>query len=295
MRPVDQAAGHEGVLQDASGQLLFKPSCAQEVKFYTDVQGDENLAALAELMPRFLGTLTPGKMIENLNDSEATIVDGTIKIDNDATYIVLENLTNGFYKPSIMDAKLGKVLHDDSASEEKKQRLSAVAAATTSGSLGVRIAGMRVYKDNQPIVYDKQYGRSLTEETFHTSLLDFLGHLTGEHRDYVVSRLYMDLKAIESAIEESEIRMKSASILLVYEADPEAFLQAKQYAETQQEDNQSESSEDSSVSAPKLIAHARIIDFAHSSIAPDQGPDTNVLEGIRTLTAVFDRLIDGEI
>ncbi len=38
-------------------------------------------------------------------------------------FIVLENVLNGYKSPNVMDIKLGKVLYDESASTEKKNRL----------------------------------------------------------------------------------------------------------------------------------------------------------------------------
>jgi 1D-myo-inositol-tetrakisphosphate 5-kinase/inositol-polyphosphate multikinase len=58
--------------------------------------------------------------------------------------VILENLVHSFTNPSIVDIKLGAVLHDVEASEDKKQRLAKVSAETTSGSMGLRICGMKV-------------------------------------------------------------------------------------------------------------------------------------------------------
>ncbi|KAL9064819.1 MAG: hypothetical protein Q9157_007695, partial [Trypethelium eluteriae] len=62
------------------------------------------------------------------------------------TAIVLENLAAGFVRPNILDIKLGARLWADDAPLEKRARLDAVAASTTSGSLGFRVAGMRVWR-----------------------------------------------------------------------------------------------------------------------------------------------------
>lgn len=57
---------------------------------------------------------------------------------------MLENLTHMFLKPNIMDLKLGTVLHDDDATEEKKERMLKTAKETTSFETGVRLTGFQV-------------------------------------------------------------------------------------------------------------------------------------------------------
>lgn len=56
----------------------------------------------------------------------------------------MENVSNAFKKPNILDIKLGTVLYDDSATEEKKQRMIKAAKETTSLETGVRITGFQV-------------------------------------------------------------------------------------------------------------------------------------------------------
>lgn len=57
---------------------------------------------------------------------------------------MLENLTYGYQHPSVLDAKLGTVLHDAHASEEKKARMVKKAAETTTGQVGLRLTGCQV-------------------------------------------------------------------------------------------------------------------------------------------------------
>ena len=58
--------------------------------------------------------------------------------------IVLENLTQRFYKPNILDIKLGSILHDHDATPEKKARMEKTARETTSFETGIRITGFQV-------------------------------------------------------------------------------------------------------------------------------------------------------
>jgi hypothetical protein len=62
----------------------------------------------------------------------------------------LENISYPFKKPNILDIKLGTVLYDDAASEEKKERMIKTAKETTSLETGVRITGFEVCN---PFIY----------------------------------------------------------------------------------------------------------------------------------------------
>jgi 1D-myo-inositol-tetrakisphosphate 5-kinase/inositol-polyphosphate multikinase len=57
---------------------------------------------------------------------------------------VLENLSHRFRKPNILDIKLGTILYDETASEEKRLRMEKTAKDTTSFETGVRLTGFSV-------------------------------------------------------------------------------------------------------------------------------------------------------
>ena len=57
---------------------------------------------------------------------------------------MLENLVANFEYPCIMDLKMGTRLHDDNATETKKQSHESKVNETTSGALGLRITGIQV-------------------------------------------------------------------------------------------------------------------------------------------------------
>lgn len=58
--------------------------------------------------------------------------------------LVLENLSHKFSRPNIMDIKLGTVLYDEGASEDKVKRMIETAKNTTSFESGVRLTGFQV-------------------------------------------------------------------------------------------------------------------------------------------------------
>ncbi|PVF98327.1 SAICAR synthase-like protein [Serendipita vermifera] len=133
-----QVGGHKGVLTSADGSQIIKPCLPSERKFYETVVGGteahEGFARLLPLVPKYFGILE-----------------------------VLQNISVGYSQPNILDIKLGTVLYDDDASEEKKQRMIKSAAETTSFDTGVRITGFQVYdtKSQKSINTPKDYGRAL--------------------------------------------------------------------------------------------------------------------------------------
>lgn len=108
-------------------------------------------------------------------------------------HIVLENITNGFKRPNVLDLKLGAQLWDEASKPEKRARLDNVSAETTSGSLGFRIAGMRTHKgdavpdlsedlkefieldkDGGYWIYNKMYGRKFSASDVDEGFVSYL-------------------------------------------------------------------------------------------------------------------------
>lgn len=80
-------------------------------------------------------------------------------------------------------------------------------------------------------------------------------------RDHVIK----DLENLHDIFSEVEVRMRGASLLLVYEGEPNRL--AKTLS------NHSEEGK------PQV----RLIDFGHATIVPGQGPDKGVLLGLSTV------------
>lgn len=239
--------------------------------------------------------------------------------------IVLENATAGFKRPNVMDLKLGARLWDDDAPETKKRKLDEVSDATTSRSLGFRIAGMRVYRPGRRekiedvsekhvavqedgyLSYDKYYGRNFGAENVHEAFVEFLG---GEETlkkpggtQIVAKRLAREVRGLAAVLQEEESKMYSASILMVYEGDEAAMEAAMQDEKRRaaivasdssdriEEDEVSEEEEDEQL--PK-VSEMRLIDFAHAQWTPGQGPDENALHGLRSVLRILEQLTTEE-
>ncbi|KAI9859517.1 MAG: hypothetical protein M1813_006659 [Trichoglossum hirsutum] len=261
----DAAAGHDGVLSDASGSVVVKPCTTAEVAFYESAAAHP---AFAVYMPTYMGTLKLSA--SGTVDEAAAALDGSTAASSQPAgsaaapgtasallpddpgplrgkkletglSIVLENIASPFKKPNILDVKLGAQLWDDGASLQKRERLDKVAAETTSKSLGFRIAGMKVWQgaheQKDPLVdatgyrvYNKFYGRKFSAENVIEGFKEFLFVPTaGIDNDLgrtMVNIFLKEVEGMQKVLEAQESRMISASILFVYEGDGEALKKA---------------------------------------------------------------------
>lgn len=232
--------------------------------------------------------------------------------------IVLENIAAGYRRPNILDVKLGARLWDDNSPQEKRDKLDKVAEESTSKPLGFRIAGMKAYHGTQDQheqdlnaqgykVFDKHYGRSLRVESVHEGFEEYFGIQRGVKPEAairkVINRFIEDLEGLKAALEQEESRMYSASILLVFEGElatlQQAFVkEADMVAAYKTSENQSDSNARKSDSGgdadtedavelvkPNFpaIQALRLIDFAHAQWTQGQGPDENLLHGVRNV------------
>ncbi|KAK5103449.1 hypothetical protein LTS08_002864 [Lithohypha guttulata] len=262
---------------------------------------------------------------------------GGAKLDSNLS-IVLSNATAGFRKPNVIDLKLGARLWDDDAPAAKRKKLDEVSAATTSSSLGFRVAGMKVYvgdESNSEVTrevntevadgyktYNKFYGRDgITKENVKSAFdaffwsLDLLSNAADKQgrrkqllkRKLLVEMLLREVSSIEYVFLNEESRMYSASVLMVYEGDPEALdsvitfktqndqIVSAEVIESQEEDEEDrtgdEDDEDDDETPKQKIEEVVLIDFAHAHWTPGQGPDENVLHGVRSIKKTLEDIL----
>ena len=273
----------DGVLSDPSGALVIKPCTAREVTFYESATAHPEFA---RWMPTFFGTL-------QLNDSVEEATSGA-PAHNRQSSIVLQNLTKGFLKPCVLDIKLGAQLWDDEAPQDKRDRLDKVSDATTSRSLGFRVAGMRVWKGEGPgyRAYDKLYGRTFTAETVLETLKEYLASdISAEQAKVLAARFLESVTEIREVLEKQESRMYSASLLFVHEGDGAALDAALEAEKTRVEKPLSEDDDDEDEVEVAKATELKLIDFAHAEWTPGLGPDENALQGVRSVEKLLQELI----
>jgi len=310
------AAGHEGVLSDPSGELLIKPCTQAELDFYQQTLAEH--PDFAELMPMFMGTLSlgaPAQAVDSIAAQELLATSEAQKSQRSygtkiatETAIVLENLEHGFKQPNVLDIKLGAQLCDpNNTAPEKVARLKKVAAETTSGSLAFRIAGMKVWNGNSFDVYDKLYGRKFSAGNVKDGFATFFAGLTTGLKPDEAAELLETIEAeitkVRHALERSESRMYSASLLIVYEGDSTALStltggaakapQISEAAPTLSEVKQSELEEEEEEEQDEepVAFKVKMIDFAHAAWTLGQGKDENVITGIKNVEKQMDELI----
>ncbi|KAF5696965.1 inositol polyphosphate multikinase [Fusarium globosum] len=349
-----------GTLCTPDGELFIKPCTQSEIDFYQSA--NRRHPEFADIMPLFIGSLLltdpTEKTIDeavagvishagDLKTSKEEIVasvteqvahatatqqkegawvpakDNKIKTDK---AVVLDNATFGFKSPNILDVKLGVRLWADDAPQQKKQRFDKISAETTHGSLGFRIAGMRVYRGSEDVseldeenykIYDKDYGRTtVTQENVVDQFRKFIFNKSaGIDEDLgkaVCAAFIRDLQRVEEILSRHESRMYSSSLLFIFEGDGEALRSAieennalidaeagiGQAARTTKRvdsgialDDEDELDEDSDLetSLPQIYS-LKLIDFAHAEWTPGQGPDENALTGVRSLLRIFQEM-----
>ncbi|EEH06615.1 arginine metabolism regulation protein III [Histoplasma capsulatum G186AR] len=198
---------------------------------------------------------------------------------NSSVSIVLENVAAGFKRPSVLDVKLGARLWADDATPAKRAKLDQVSLETTSAVLGFRIAGMKIWvgenaekaekvlgttqtKTHDIIIskqivvetvdgyrrYDKWYGRSFNADNVKEGFKTFLaGAKAGkvDRSKLIANRIAESLRAMQAVLEVEESRMYSASVLIVYEGDPEALEEALvKEADTKEQGNNDSKADD---------------------------------------------------
>ncbi|KAH7324694.1 inositol polyphosphate kinase-domain-containing protein [Stachybotrys elegans] len=234
--------------------------------------------------------------------------------------VVLDNASAGFKHPNILDAKMGVRLWADDAPIEKKERFDKITASTTHKNLGFRIAGMRVYRgsenseeldDHEYKVYNKDYGRYNVNEDnvvqeFRKFVFNKSAGIDEELGKAVCEAIVHDLKKIKDILERHESRMYSASVLFVMEGHGETLREAIEEnneaafrvrdKESKRIDSGIAMEEDEDIdddsdapSGPQMYA-VKLIDFAHAEWTPGQGPDENVLIGVRSLIRIFEEM-----
>jgi inositol-polyphosphate multikinase len=159
-------------------------------------------------------------------------------------------------------------------------------------------------------VYNKIYGRKLSVQNVMQGFADYvLPPKFGAKRTRAdferalecLKQFIIDVQNIQEILKRKESRIYSASLLLVYEGDVETFDAAKKIlentppknndVENRDDDDNDEEDDEGEEDEPPKLATVKLIDFAHAKWTPGQGPDENVLQGVRSTVKILMDLI----
>ncbi|KAJ3300488.1 hypothetical protein HDU76_006075 [Blyttiomyces sp. JEL0837] len=223
-----QVAGHpDSLVTLDSSKYLAKPTSSSKIEqlFYENAV----TSTLYPWIPQYHDTITimmptnAGKpksemqKIENSNVKEEVTMMPTLCIK-------IENLLYGFDHPCIIDVKIGTRLYGDDADMEKRKRMEEQAEITTSGKVGLRICGMKVFNTDTK-EYDirgREYGRSLTEENIIDGFRKFFNPPSSSSSKpatlNVLNSVKDQLLQLRDAVSKTHCRLYASSLLIVYEA-----------------------------------------------------------------------------
>lgn len=212
-----QVAGHTfqennpnelGLLKRSDGSVLKpagKAACgAREIKFYESLRQTEipeYLSSLRDLVPKYMG-------------SEELCIEG-----REVTFLRLEDLTDKMLEPCVMDVKIGRRTWDPLATAEKRAAEEGKYVACKQ-NLGFCVPGFQVHsvKTGRVKRFGKEYGKKLNEQTIKETFRIFLNAEGGLCRSLLMQFL-SGLWAIQSwARSQTNLRVYSSSVLLVYDA-----------------------------------------------------------------------------
>ncbi|KAJ3115298.1 hypothetical protein HDU96_000849 [Phlyctochytrium bullatum] len=216
-----QVAGHKGnlyALEDS--KKLLKPTTPTEAQFYRDAQG----TMLEPFLPRFYGTenrFDKARPIKTLTEKEK------LNMDHVSESVVIENVLHGLDFACIADIKIGKRLYGENATPEKIERMKHQAEITTSGALGLRICGMKLYNHDSGDYdeFGRDYGRSLSADTIIDGFRQFFSRSEASAQNEpsidlgVLSECRSKAMELIKALQNEECRLYSSSLLIAYTYD----------------------------------------------------------------------------
>ncbi|XP_068161712.1 inositol polyphosphate multikinase [Antennarius striatus] len=210
-----QVAGHKygvdkvGILQHPDGTVLKQlqppPRGPREMQFYSMVYvedcSDPCLLELQNHLPKYYGTWSAP-------DSPSDL------------YLKLEDVTQRFIKPCIMDVKLGQQSYDPFASQEKREQQ--IRKYPLMEEMGFLVLGMRVYKlcSDTFDSYDQHYGRGLVKDTIKDGLVNFFHNGFSLRKDAVSASICRVQRILGWFESQRRLNFYASSLLFVYEGLP---------------------------------------------------------------------------
>ena len=111
--------------------------------------------------------------------------------------------------------------------------------------------------------------------------------LPKETLEPILHAIREEIAEIREVFSSLEIRMVGASLLIIYEADwTRAEESLTSFSEDEDEKKDEDDESDSIRPGPPFVV--KLIDFAHTRLAPGEGPDQSVLLGMDTILKLLD-------
>jgi len=263
--------------RDRNEKTKESQSCCDEAEIEIETK---LLHRLEPFTARYFGTI---EYNQNLSLADERVIAETnlepfgIKLNS---YILLNNVTENFSKPCVLDVKLGTKTFEPDASEAKKSY--ELKKYPSQSEFGFRLTAMRIYDPSNTkagecgyVYYPKQFGRSRgTQESLKRALIVFLGGANlpkdiRANRSAAIQSILSRLKMIKGwFFDNKSFAFYGSSILIIYEGDT----------------GQNE------VDGVQLdMACAKMIDFGRVRRQP--GCDLGYLKGLTTLITLLEEIL----
>lgn len=206
-----QGGGHAGILQGRKGKYstIAKPlNSEREGQFYKRIKN----TPLYQCVPKFFGMKK-----ENLNNNN----NNDIKQTKPKYWLLLQDLTANMTSPCIADLKIGTRTYEINVPLTKQERQKSLLKGTTTLSHAVRCIDIAVRKNNEVLQsWNRKVGRKMSWTDLQKALEIFL---SSKQR---VEQFKDQLKVLREKLVETynvlpNMRLYSASILIVYDGDKE--------------------------------------------------------------------------
>jgi hypothetical protein len=133
--------------------------------------------------------------------------------------IALRNLTHGMHAPSVLDLKVGTWYTSDRCSEDKMRVRQKEAAESTSGSVGLRLCGMRLTRSLEIMQANRYLGKVLQPVHLHRIVVEFFSPRPGTPHLPLIAAVVSHLEGIRGAVcAAPSLRLFSSSVLVVYDS-----------------------------------------------------------------------------
>ena len=197
----------------------------------------------------------------------------------------MEDITDGFVKPNIMDIKIGAQTWGPDASQKKITQEKAKYVGT-KGPYGFSILGMLVHAFNGDVPFkkfDKSFGKNLKQEDVLKVPETYFNHEQEPPIELIEIFVEKISEILEVFMTQRKYKIYASSLLLAYDA--QAVQKFKANAK-----NHDEKKIDKKNELRKHV-NIRLIDFAHVFNA-NGDKDENFIFGLTNLLDLFQRYLN---